>query len=181
MGYLAKSLVRRLATRVPTEAETAETILEGIQTAIAEVRRVVRGLAPVELDAFGLRAALQDLARSVSERFAVDCRCNCEADIAVEDNNVATELYRIAQEATNNAIKHARPEHVTMELEFTARDLVLRVRDDGCGMNCDGEIDGMGMRIMRYRSKMIGAEFGVLSSDEGTTVTCKLKRDMKRG
>ncbi len=181
VGFLTKSLVRRLATRVPTEAERAETILEGIQTAIAEVRGVVRGLAPVELDAYGLRAALRDLARSVAERFAVDCRFNCEADIAVEDNNVATELYRIAQEATNNAVKHARPEHVTIELECTARDLVLRVRDDGCGMAGDGGNNGMGMRIMRYRSKMIGAEFGVFSSPAGTTITCKLKRDPKRG
>ncbi len=180
LGYLAKSLIRRLAKHMSPEVETAETILDGIQDAIAEVRRVVRGLAPVEVDEYGLRAALQDLARSVSERFSVDCRFCCVANIAVEDHNVATELYRIAQEAINNAVKHSQPKHVRIDLDVSARDLVLRVQDDGCGMSRQSENDGMGMRIMRYRSKMIGAELNVSSSPDGTSVTCKLVRDTKR-
>lgn len=180
LGFLAKSLVQRLATRMPSEAERAKTILDGIQAAISEVRRVVRGLAPVEVDKYGLRAALQDLAHSVSKHFSVDCRLCCEANIAVEDHNVATELYRIAQEAINNAVKHAQPKHVTIDLDTSEQDLVLRVEDDGCGTSPQSESDGMGMRIMRYRSKMIGAEFSVSSSHDGTTVTCRLVRDAKR-
>ena len=178
LGFLAKGLADRLENVSSDDMKTAEDILDGIQDAVAEVRRVVIGLAPVDLNKHGLAAALQDLAKRISGHSDIECVFVCPRPIGVSNNNTATQLFRIAQEATNNAVKHSGASCIRISLLAAERKLTLEILDDGTGK--DAQTDdaiGMGLRIMRYRSRIIGGSFDILSEADGTTVTCTLLRE----
>ena len=183
LSYLARSLSQRLESNESSESESAEKIATGIQHAIGEVRAAIRGLAPVEVDANGLTVALERLVASTSDRCDIDCRLVCDRDVPVEDNTVATHLFRIAQEAINNAVKHAKAQHITLNLESQNGRLTLQGRDDGIGFETDssGKL-GMGLRIMQYRAGLIGATLDVQSaSGSGTVITCTLSTNGQNG
>jgi signal transduction histidine kinase len=178
LSYLARSLARKLAAKSLDEAATADTIANGMQRALREVRIAVKGLTPVEVDAQGLAVALRKLAATTSTRCNVDCYFEGDDSVRVRDNDVATHLFRIAQEATNNAVKHARARHIVIGLESQDDCLRLHVHDDGVGVSDDSDSSGgMGLRIMRYRAGTMGAKLNVQSHrDTGTVVTCTLTR-----
>jgi signal transduction histidine kinase len=122
---------------------------------------LARGLCPVELETNGLHAALQELASRVS-RTNIDCTFEAPATTQVYDNAAAVHLYRIAQEAVNNAIKHGRAKKVQVGLNTQNGQTVLTVKDDGCGFPKTGpKATGMGLRVMNYRAGMIGAAITV--------------------
>jgi signal transduction histidine kinase len=131
----------------------------------------------VAVDAGGLMAALADLADRKGRDSKVPCAFDCPEPISVADNVVATQLYLIAQEAVRNAVKHARPRHVRITLA-SDHHLVLSVRDDGTGMPArPTQLQGLGMRIMRNRAAIIGAELTIRPAEPtGTVVTCVLAR-----
>ena len=178
LSYMASSLAKRLAARAQPEAADALMIVEGIQTALSEVHNAVRGLAPVEVDAAGLMVALRRLVESTEELFGVKCRFACIDPVPVEDNSTATHLYRIAQEALHNAVKHAQATCVQVELRDEGGCVVLEVSDDGIGLS--GEADGaagMGLHIMRYRARAIEASLQVTTAaGGGMAVTCTVEQ-----
>ncbi len=90
---------------------------------------------------------------------------------------MATHLYRIAQEATGNAIKHAQAKSIVVSLKQSDGELTLTIKDNGRGFSRGSiAIEGMGLRIMEYRADMIGAMLRVDSTvGKGTTVACRLK------
>jgi signal transduction histidine kinase len=102
----------------------------------------------------------------------------CEAPVEVADATVATHLYRIAQEAVNNALKHSKTKKINVSLVQSRQQLVLAVRDDGCGFSHPAlNHDGMGLRVMRYRADLIGAKLDITGqSGKGTCVTCTLRK-----
>ncbi|MDA1049199.1 MAG: response regulator [Planctomycetota bacterium] len=179
LSYMASSLAKRLARGSLPEAADAQMIVEGIQTALMEVRRAIRGLAPVDVDAEGLMVALKRLAASTGQRCGVECRFTCHDPVRIEDNDSATHLYRIAQEALHNAVKHSGAGRVLVSLCRRKDHLVLEVSDDGTGLNGEASSDsGMGLHIMHYRARMIGATLNVSSAAEhGTTITCTVKQE----
>lgn len=178
LGYLAKSLTNRLSQTESPEAEKAELILDGIQESIAEVRNIVRGLTPVAIDSYGLKAALQDLAATTSRYSNIACELDYPDEVAIDDNAVATQLYRIAQEATNNAIKHAGASSISIRLRANDGSICLEISDDGQkSSDCDDGL-GLGLHTMEYRSKLIGAEFRFNQTNHGTTVTCILSQEI---
>ncbi len=179
LSYMASSLAKRLARSSLPEAADAQMIVEGIQTALTEVRNAIRGLAPVDVDAEGLMAALMRLVDTTEERCGVECRFTCHDPVRIEDNDSATHLYRIAQEALHNAVKHSRADRVLVSLRRTQDQLVLEVSDNGTGMNGQARGDsGMGLHIMHYRARMIGGTLHVSSANEhGTTVTCTVRQE----
>ena len=180
LSYLAGSLAKRLAVHSLPESEDAQMIAEGIQAALAEVRNAIRGLAPVDVDSEGLMVALKRLVASTQERVGVQCEFTCSHLVRVEDNATATQLYRIAQEALHNAVKHAHAQHVAVCLRSVEEDLVLEISDDGTGWNGQSQDNtGMGLHIMHYRARSIGAELRVSSSPhQGTSVTCAVKQEL---
>jgi PAS domain S-box-containing protein len=181
LGYMAKSLTNHLAESSRGDQEMAQDILDGLQDAVAEVRRIVRGLAPVDVDTFGLKAALQDLANATGKYSDVQCEFVCPQTVEVADNAVATQLFRIAQESINNAVKHSGASRITINLESNHDCLRMQIRDDGRGYNSAESNFGMGLRIMKYRSNLIGATFDIRTSGHGTTVVCTLKQEIQRG
>ena len=176
---MAKSLERRLADQKLPESEDAAAIAEGIQNSIGEVRRLVRGLAPVDLDEHGLMIALERLSEITSQRSQIDCRFTVAFEVRIPDNTVATQLYRIAQEAVNNAVKHSGADRIDVSLIGYEGMILLRVHDDGVGISPDAQRDGsLGLGIMRYRANVIGANLEVKSSPKfGTEIACIVRSD----
>jgi signal transduction histidine kinase len=123
---------------------------------------------------------LQELAASVQKLFHIECRFECLTPVPIQNNAAATHLYRIAQEAINNAIKHGKAGRVVISLKPSGDRVVLTVVDDGLGIS--GELKGntgIGLRIMKYRADMVGATLEVRRANgHGTVVACSFSKDL---
>jgi signal transduction histidine kinase len=168
-------LGEKLAARGMPEIVDANRVVALVEEGISLARSLARGLAPVELEAEGLMAAFRELAKSTSERLRIDCRFESSEPVLIEDADTATHLFRIAQEAISNAIRHGRAQNVRISLIHEAGRVALRVRDDGCGLPDILPPDrGMGLHIMQHRAAMIGARFSIRREGQGTLVACVL-------
>ena len=169
-------LVQQLSKKPEAQAEAAR-IGELIRNATKQARALARGLSPVEIEPNGLMAALNNLAINATNLFRVQCSFECPQPVLLENRTSATHLYRIAQEAIGNAVKHGQAKTVVIILKRVDGELILTVKDDGVGFSQDGRaIEGMGLRIMEYRADMIGAMLRIDSlKGEGTTVACRLR------
>jgi two-component system CheB/CheR fusion protein len=176
--YMSQVLQQKLAAKSKREAASAAEITRLIRESISHTRDLARGLSPVVLESAGLMSALQELADSTEKRFKVNCRFRCEAPVLVADNSVATHLYRIAQEAVGNALKHGKARRIAISLATHSGQMTLSVKDNGRGLPKHApRAGGMGLRIMNYRAGVIGASLAVESASEGgTAVHCALKK-----
>lgn len=178
VALLSKVLAQRLAARDPVESSAVAEITQLINEAIDQTRDLARGLSPVEIEAAGLVSALHKFAVTTERLFNVSCRFKYdESSSRFEQSGMfplSTHLYRIAQEAVNNAIQHGKAQHVVIELATTQGSGTLTVRDDGIGIPADlDEKPGLGLRSMRYRAGMIKASLEVRRRlGGGTLVTC---------
>jgi len=174
IGFLTKALQQRLAEVSVNDAAEAARIGELLQEAMRETRHLARGLNPVQLEAHGLMAALSELARATEKLYQIPCVFECEGGIKIHDHDAATHLYRIAQEAVSNAMKHAGAARVTLSLLKAPNHLILRISDDGKGFpETVPHHAGMGLHIMNYRARMIGATLTVQREEErGTSILC---------
>jgi signal transduction histidine kinase len=125
-------------------------------------------------DEQGLMSALQLWAAEVEDLFNVPCRFQCDMPVLIQDDEIATHLYHIAQEAVHNAIKHGRPQNILIRLTADPGRGTLLVEDDGTGIPKAREhAQGMGLHIMNYRASMIGGTLDVRPCRvRGTAVTC---------
>jgi PAS domain S-box-containing protein len=157
-------------------AVAAAKIHAGLEQALSHVRAVSKGLVPVEVDAEGLMVALADLVARTNELHGVSCTFECLRPVAIPDNQTATHLYRMSQEAVTNAIKHGRPENIVIRLGAEGGLATLRVIDDGTGFDPSSEnTAGTGLRIMRYRADLISAQLEIAPArPHGTIITCKV-------
>jgi signal transduction histidine kinase len=169
-------LRKKLARRGLPEAEDASKAVGLIEEGIALSHKLAKGLQPVDVHAGGLMQALQEFAAATSDMFSVTCRFRCDAPILISDIATADHLYRIAQEATGNAVKHAQASSIVITLEASEDGTLLKIADDGVGMSDPAVADGgMGLRIMRQRAKLIGAALDIVSiPDKGTIISCCL-------
>ncbi len=184
IGMLAASLHRQLMAESRPEAELAGKLLERIEQAKTEVRMLSQGLLPVELDAEGLMSALAELVEGAGASPELACRFDCESPVTLDDSFAATHLFLIAKEAVHNAVKHAQATQIGVRLTSDEGVLTLEIRDDGIGISAAAaKSDGYGIRIMRYRSDLIGGRFKIESGDTGgTIVSCSvLEQEMRNG
>ncbi|HVV00367.1 MAG TPA: PAS domain-containing sensor histidine kinase, partial [Verrucomicrobiae bacterium] len=173
IAYRAAILGDHLEARGEPEFKEAEQISALINDANSQARSVARGLFPVRLQESGLAPALEELAESVSSRYKVQCRFEGAPREFVVENEVALHLYFIAQEAVMNAVKHARPGCITISIQPAGDRQKLEITDNGEGFRPRPSGPGMGLRIMRYRARVIGASLDVAARREGgTIVTC---------
>jgi signal transduction histidine kinase len=174
-------LGEKLAAKSLLEEKDALQVVGLIEEGITLARNLARGLAPVELEAEGLMAALRELARTTKERFKIDCHFVSPNTVLIDDPAVATHLFRIAQEAVSNAIKHGRAKRVNITLSAEGDDVHLEVSDDGKGFCAPSPDDkGMGLHIMQHRAAMIGATLTIQKRPPGTVLVCKLASMQKR-
>jgi PAS domain S-box-containing protein len=174
LAFDCRSLEEKLVERSATEVASVQQMSELIDDVTTEARATARGLFPVQLESDGLASALQQLANGMSTRFKVDCRVEQTATVPIYDNTIATHLYRIAQEAVNNAVKHSKATSVVIRLATRDSRLELGIEDDGLGIPADGvRHRGMGLHIMEYRARTIGGTLSIArGAERGTIVTC---------
>ena len=172
----AQVLKEKLAVRSAPETAEAEKLVGYVEEGIDLTRNLARGFFSPELDADGLAVALQGLAENTTERFRIDCIFEGEESLRVPNAVVATQLYRIAQEAVANSVKHAAAQRITIRLVMRQSQLSLTVSDDGIGFpHALPRSDGLGLQLMRHGASLAGASFDVRRNGErGAIVTCKL-------
>jgi two-component system CheB/CheR fusion protein len=170
-------LEQKLQAKGTAEAVDARAIEVLLNGAIQQARDIARGLHPVDLEARGLMSALQELSTSVANVYDVVCTCDVQDPVLVHDHLVATHLYRIAQEAINNALRHGRASRIVIRLAGRANNLSLTIQDNGSGIPSEPKRKiGMGLHLMNYRARAIGASIEIASGPRaGTVVTCRLR------
>lgn len=178
LEMLSQTLVGKLRTQAPALAPGAEDIARQIRQTITQTRLLAHGLSPVGLESDGLMLALSELAALTTSMSPVDCRFVCRSPVLIRDAGVAAHLYRIAQEAVNNALKHAEARRIDIRLSARGDYRVLTITDDGVGLPAVMvSMGGMGLRVMRYRAQLIGATLKIEpASPRGVCVTCKLRQ-----
>jgi PAS domain S-box-containing protein len=174
IGYLIDILGDQLKEKSAPEFAEAERIGNLINEANAQARGVARGLFPVRLEEHGLVLALEDLASNISNRYKVTCRFVCDKAPGTVDAEAELHLYYIVQEALINAVKHGNATTLVVTLTAEGPRFKLSVQDNGCGFELSGKSrSGMGIRIMRYRARVIGATLDIQSGvNKGTQITC---------
>jgi len=175
IGLIAQNLARSLEKKGIPEAPDVAEIARLVKEADQQARNLARGLVPIEFHSNGLSIALERLAADATHMFGIPCTFEEIGDrVHVHDSAVATHLYRIAQEATNNAAKHSEANQIKMLLAAGQGQLRLRVQDNGRGIpRRQSDNVGMGLNIMKYRAQMIGAALDLRTSPaDGTVITC---------
>lgn len=174
-------LQKRLAQTSASDAQAAGGISHYVQEAIGQAHMLAHGLSPVELQADGLMRGLKQLVENTSRLFKVSCSFQCEAPVMVGSQARAVQLYRIAQEAITNAVRHGKAGRIVVRLSSPhAHTAILSVVDDGVGFTEDRffSTQGMGLRAMKYRADMIGGALDVGPADPGgTAVVCTFTPD----
>ena len=177
LAMMAERLAENLAAKSLPESNVAAKIVDALEEALAHVRALSKGLLPVEVDSEGLMMALGDLAARTNDLRGVRVTFECEQPVSILDNQVATHLYRMSQEAITNAIKHGHAHNITIVLSADSDLITLEIVDDGVGFS--GRVDemaGNGLRIMRHRAEMIGANWSISPVEpKGTEVKCTLR------
>jgi signal transduction histidine kinase len=180
LGMLGAGLSQHLGRgEIAGAAEAARQISEEARRALEQVRSLARGLFPMAVEPEALMGALRELAATTRSIHGVRVDVEGDEQSSILEGSVATQLYRIAQEAVTNAVKHGRPRAIQISLrsEQPAR---LCVSDDGVGFqNTEPNSGGMGLRIMRHRAASIGARLKVEpGASGGTVVTCAVRPGM---
>ncbi|HET7499933.1 MAG TPA: ATP-binding protein [Kofleriaceae bacterium] len=178
IAFLLRSLRKELGD-APSTARVDE-IDQLLAEAVDQARGLARGLNTETLEAAGLVAALGELAAHTERVFGVECLVVNRAPGFDPPASQRAHLHRIAREAVVNAAKHAGASRIEIELQRDASQLTLVVRDDGVGIGARSQ-DGMGLHLMAYRAKVMGASLQIAAGEpRGTTVTCRVPvRDHK--
>jgi len=157
-------------------AADVRRLVDLVEDGISLAREIARGLAPVNLESGGLIDFFEELAMTTRNRLKTDCRFEYDGAVRTDDAATAIHLYRIAQEAVSNAVRHGKARHVVIRFSEAGGQVVLTVTDDGCGVAATPqEARGMGLLIMKHRAAMIGASLSLDSAPNGgTLVTCSL-------
>ena len=167
-------LITALGTAAPELVPQAENLSRQLRESIAGVRAMSHGLAPVSLADDGLMNALHELAEATTRIASLRCIFDCPQPVRVPDLVLGGHLYRIAQEAVNNALKHAMAKEIRLGLERREDTLVLEVEDDGDGLPDSPSAEGgIGLRVMRHRAELIGGTLEIGSPPAGgTRIAC---------
>lgn len=173
VDVMTKVLHDKLIGLSDENARYAGQINQLVKGAIEKTRQLARGLCPVYLSSLGLETSLEELAASTSDIFNITCVFRCPRHIPIKDNSLATHLYYIAKESIHNAIEHGKSSKIVIELLNNNGTISLSILDNGVGIRDTTKVSGIGLRIMNYRARMIGASLRIESEQSGgTLVTC---------
>ena len=150
---MSQVLEQKLAPQSKDAAKRAGDIAKNVREAIGQTRSLARGLSPVTLESEGLTSALHELAVNTEKLFNVRCRFDGDLLVTVHNHAVATHLFRLAQEAVSNAIKHGKARRISIHLKADPGRIYLAVNDNGRGFPAEiPKSKGMGLRIMQSRT-----------------------------
>jgi two-component system, LuxR family, sensor kinase FixL len=176
-------LLRGLAVRAEREGLAMAPELREISRmagkSIETVREIAHGLLPMRLSHAGLRQVLAKLARSSRLAFGVRVSVRFHGENAhMPVGEIAENLYRVAQEAIANAVKHGNAKRVWLRVRASEMRVIFTVTDDGGGIDMNRHTEGMGLQIMRYRTRMLGGLLDVQRMRRGgTRLRCVMPRN----
>jgi PAS domain S-box-containing protein len=172
VALMLRSVAAQLRKENSSARADVEDIISLVNGAIESTRAMARGLAPVGADRGGLIAGLQSMTVRGVERYGVRAHFNTSLKEPLTlDDGAATHLYRIAQEAFTNAIRHGRVTQVTIELATAEGSLTLSIQDNGRGFDeRNANSNGMGMKLMRYRAQMLGGDVTIANNKGGGVI-----------
>lgn len=169
-AFLAKGLQHALSEEHQPQAQR---IVELINHAIARVRSLARGLSPIHVEARSLESVLRSTVNEASELLGVDCELKLVDFIDHAPPAAISQLCLIAREAITNAVRHGHAQHIVVRLSRYGVHSMLSVEDDGEWIgDLDKPLEGLGLRSMRYRAKMIDGKLDIVRTRSGTTVRC---------
>lgn len=176
LEMLSHALAEEVRNHAPALASLAQKLNHELRETVTQARLISHSLAPVQLHGEGLMRGLTELAASTNRIPGVSCEFVSGRSVPVHDVTVATHLYRIAQEAVNNALKHGSAKRIEITLTEGSEGLELTVQNDGRGIPAGGgDKRGMGLNVMRYRAESIGATLTIESGKRnGVRVACSL-------
>ena len=170
VAFMSEVLFQKLTNQDQAEAKQAAKITAYINEAISKTRTLARGLYPVELKEADLPAMLQNLAKNTEAIYPVKCQFICECEHTIDDPLAVINLFRIAQEAVNNAIKHGNPANISLKLVSLPTGITLEISDDGSGINQTASTKaGLGLRSIQYRASLLGGSMQISALPEGGT------------
>ena len=173
IAFMSKVQEQRLAEKGLPEAAEAARIVKLVNEAINKTRELAHGLLPVVADPLGLMSALSRLAGEVEDLFRISCRFRCDDPVLSHDATVSTHVYRIAQEAVTNGIRHGNAKGILITLSANNGWARLVVEDDGSGFReTPKKRAGMGLQIMKYRARTIGGSLEIEKKSRGAEVIC---------
>jgi signal transduction histidine kinase len=172
VAFMTRSIALRLRDHRVVDADDIEKVAGLVNKAAVDTRNLSRALHRMDVDAASLIVALQDLVDR--EIWRTPCRLEVKPSFRIDDDGVATHLYRIAREAVINANKHAEAREIVVRLERVRKEMVLRVLDDGVGLPKELKPQqGLGFHIMNYRAHLMGGRLEIDSPRKGgTRVSC---------
>lgn len=178
-AMLAMALERKLDALQLPEAEAARQVTHQLRLALDEAHRLAHGLQPIDIDPRGLVAALEALAHEIESTSGIKCSVDSAGFTEFSERHAATHLYRIAQEALQNVLKHAQATVISITIRIEAKQLLLAIKDNGVGLGAGrGRTGGLGLHTMRYRAGIIGAQFNATNAPVcGTIIQCILPLD----
>jgi two-component system, NarL family, sensor histidine kinase UhpB len=179
IAFMMEVLSEKLAAKsLAEEAPYAEKINARVGRAAELARHLAKGLHPIDLDRNGLVPVLQELAADTEQLFNVSCTFASDEAVSVKRISAAINLYRIAQEAITNAVKHGKARNIKVQLNSRNGNVVLSVANDGLDFPAEpGRAEGMGLKIMRYRAELMNSSLDIRKGARGgTTVTCVLPK-----
>jgi len=172
-AILLKSHAKNIEADNPKCAESLEEAAQSVNQNVGLARDLARNLRPFDFLPGGLISALRRLATRTNKK--VPCRCDCSQGIQVRDRNISVNLYRIAQEAVNNSLKHAEASHIIIGVQRRDNALVLYIRDDGAGFQPSKKRRGLGIHLMTYRADVVDGKLSIdTRPGRGTTITCQV-------
>ena len=175
LGLMAASLKRELIREKIPKNEQLDEVINYIQKATMDARQLSRGLAPMSIETLGLEDAIKILTNDIQNTTGINCYFEAPQPVNISDHTISIQIYRIVQEAVNNAVKHADASNIHISLSNTDR-LEFSISDDGKGFDLtDKKLNNsLGLRIMRYRAGVIGCKLDIESTPgTGTAVNCK--------
>jgi signal transduction histidine kinase len=182
IALIMQRLGKRLTAVGAEDADEAMKVSGMAKTAVEWTHDLCRTLATPALESSGLAEALRELAANAENIFSIECTFEQTGEEHDVGTNVGVHLYRIAQEAISNAVRHGHAKTVTIDLIGSPNAVDMRITDDGRGIReSKSSLDGMGLQIMRYRARLIGATVVVQDLNPGTRVACRYQLPIWKG
>jgi signal transduction histidine kinase len=176
LGLKAETLAESLRADDTPLGRLAADVMNAVERARAKVRSLARRVLPIEIELNSLGGAMARLAEETTCGSRVACTFHNAHPESTFDGRIAAQLYRIAQESVANAICHGQARNIRIELTDEDGRTRLQIVDDGRGLPADADkVDGLGLRIMRYRAGLLGGKLEVQPGARGgTSIVCLL-------
>jgi PAS domain S-box-containing protein len=169
VAFLVQTLRQELKD-LPGAGENIIGKISGlVNNAIMKVRTISKMLIPVEMESQGFITAIEEMVANIHEVFLISCEVLYDGDVEVHDNVTASNLYYIAREAVNNAIKHGKADEIRIHFSVLNDVLIMTITDNGTGIDATRPSEGIGLKTIDYRARIIGATARIYGRDSGGT------------